>query len=417
MGVDTWGVDFGLLMPDGQLLSNPVHYRDDRTNQIHDYSDKAMSRQEIFSLTGCEPWPISSLFQLLAMQRDGSKDLSAADHFLNMPDLFNFFLTGVKASERSVLSTSNLLGIDGGWCEAVIRAFDLPDIFGKIVEPGTLLGPLTRQEKEWQTLRDLPVIATCGHDTSAVAAAVPGEGDDWAFLSSGTWSILGIMCAQPVTSPAAFDNGFSNEYTFGGWFLCRNIVGLWLVQELCRKWHRPDDPWDYERMTAEASEAKTASMFDVADESLMAPDDMEAALMTLIRENGQGLPESRSVLVRTVLESLALEVAFRLEMMREFKGGGINSLCIVGGGSANKLLCQLTADACGIAVYAGVSECTALGNALVQAAALGVVEGPDQVREIMRDSFESTRYEPQNPHLWDEKRGRYGRIKTDRNQP
>ena len=412
IGVDTWGVDFGLLGPDGQILSNPVHYRDPRTNNIHNYSDPVMPRKDIFSLTGCEPWAISSLFQLLAMQRDHSPELEKADAFLNMPDLFNFFLTGIKSSERSILSTSNLLGINGQWCRDVIQRFALPEIFGKIVEPGTLLGPLSSENETMTGLSGVPVIATCGHDTSVVAAAIPAKGSDWAFLSSGTWSILGILGAEPVTSSASFENGFSNEVTLGGWFLCRNIVGLWLVQELCRKWNTPDDPWDYGRMAREASEGRSLSMFDVADDSLMAPEDMEKALMDLLDRHGQSLPDSRKALLRIVLESLAMEVAFRLNMMSELRGEGINTLFIVGGGTANRLLCQLTANACRIPVYAGVPECTALGNALVQATALGVISGPDRIREIMRNSFELTVYEPQDISVWGEKLERYKRIKS-----
>ncbi len=411
IGVDTWGVDFGLLGPDNQLLSNPVHYRDTRTDAIHNYSDSIMSREKIFTFTGCEPWAISSLFQLLAMQRDESTILKFAECFLNMPDLINFFLTGIKASDRSIASTSNLMAKNGTWCKEIIDTFTLPDIFCKLVEPGTKIGPLLPEIKVGKCLEDVPVIATCGHDTSAVVAAIPSKGDNWAFLSSGTWSILGMLNKVPITTREFLDKGFSNEYTLGGWFLCKNIIGLWLVQELCRKWNRSDDPWDYDRMTTEASRAGLCPMVDVADNSLLAPENMEHALTARLTRHGQPTINSRGELVRCVLESLALEYAVCLNTIQEAGSHPIESLYIVGGGTANRLLCQLTANACNIPVYAGVAQCTSLGNALVQAKALGIVKGLDEIREIIRNSFELLSYEPQDSSFWKEKKELYMALK------
>ncbi len=414
IGIDTWGVDFGLLDPDNHLLSNPVHYRDTRTEDIHKYSDPIMSREEIFSLTACEPWTISSLFQLLAIQRDNPSLLNIAGSFLHMPDLFNFFLTGIKVSERSIVSTSNLLATNGQWCSDVIRKFGLPDIFQKLVEPGTVLGPISPEIKAQTNLGDVPVIATCGHDTAAVAAAIPASGENWAFLSSGTWSILGMLRREPVTSKNFFEKGFSNEYSLDGWFLCRNIIGLWLIQELCRKWDTPADAWNYDRMTREAAEVKSGPMLDVADESLLSPPDMENALRDLFLIHSQPAIDSRGELVRCVLESLALEYAFRMDMMRGISGSSIESLFMVGGGTANTLLCQLTASACDLTVFAGVPQCTSLGNALVQANALDIVNGPDQIREIMRNSFDLIFYEPQDSCMWKEKLDIYRELKCNR---
>ncbi|MCP4682386.1 MAG: rhamnulokinase [Desulfobacterales bacterium] len=407
IGVDTWGVDFGLLGPDNQLLSNPVHYRDTRTDAIHSYSDLVMPREKIFSLTGCEPWAISSLFQLLAMQRDTSPILKLADCFLNIPDLINFFLTGIKASERSIVSTSNLMAKDGTWCKEIIDTFTLPDMFCKLVEPGTKIGHLLPEIRVGKSLEDVPVIATCGHDTSAVAAAIPAKGNHWAFLSSGTWSILGMLNKEPITTSNFLDKGFSNDYTLGGWFLCKNIIGLWLVQELCRKWNRPGDPWDYDRMTMEASKAEFSPIVNVADNSLLAPDDMEHALMVLLAHHGQPTVNSKGELVRCILESLALEYAVCLNTLQEAGSHPIESLYIVGGGTANRLLCQLTANACNLPVYAGAAQCTSLGNALVQAKALGIVQGLDDIREIMRNSFDLISYDPQDTSFWKEKKESY----------
>jgi len=412
MSVDTWGVDFGLLGGYGRLLGNPVSYRDRRTENIHAYSDPKMSRAEIFRLTGYEPWAISSLFQLLAMQRDRSPLLMVARTFLNMPDLFQYFLTGVRASEMSIANTSNLMDANCRWCRPVIEAFGLPEMFAELIEPATVLGGLTEAvRQETGLLADVPVIATCGHDTSAALAAVPAEGDGWAFISCGTWSILGSLVKRPITAPKCLELGFTNEYTIGGWYVARNISGLWLVQELRRKWDTPTDPWDYVRMTAEAArEEDGGPLLDAADASLMAPADMEAALLALVARGGQAAPRRRGQLVRGVLESLALEYNRRLDSLGELTGRRAEVVYIVGGGIHNKLLCQLTADACGCVVQAGADQCTALGNALGQALALGILKRPADIRRVMRASTEMATYEPRGAAAWAEKRERYARL-------
>ena len=407
IGVSTWGVDFGLLGEDGKILANPVHYRDGRTHSIHDFSDPIMSRTAIFKATACEPWAISSLFQLLAMQRDLSPILEIADSFLNMPDLFNYCLTGNKASERSIASTSNLMQVDGKWCQDVISRFQLPDIFEELVEPGTVIGNMHPDICPQPDMASVPVIATCSHDTAAVAAAIPAGGDNWAFLSSGTWSILGRLRSKPVTTPEFLANGFSNEYTLGGWFLCRNIIGLWLIQELCRKWDTSADPWNYNRMMEEAAQAQSAAIIDVTDACLLAPDDMEESLLELVHRLQQPLPASRGELIRCVLESLALEYAYRLDLLCSLSQESVDSLFLVGGGSANRLLCQLTASACRIPVYAGAQQCTSLGNALTQAYALDIIKDPADIRKIMRNSFKLMTYEPMDSSFWIDRLGEY----------
>ena len=408
IGIDTWGVDFGLLGPDGALLGNPVHYRDGRTEGIHEYSNPIVSQEQIFSLTAYEPWAISSLFQLLALKRSGSPLLDVADAFLNIPDLFLYYLTGERRNERSILNTSNLMGTDCAWCEEVISGFDLPrGIFGEMIEPATVIGPLTAGVQAQTGLGELPVVATCGHDTSAAVAAVPAEGRDWAFISCGTWSILGCMLDRPIASPRCLELGFTNEYTYGGWYLARNILGLWLVQELKRKWDTPADPWDYPRLTAAADEAGGGALIDAAHPSLLAPPDMEEALMTLIRQTQQPTPDSKGDLVRCVLESLALEYHRRLQAVDELTGRKQQAVYMVGGGIHNKLLCQLTANACGVPVHAGADQCTALGNALGQALGMGILKDRDEIRQVMRASTRIVTYEPRDKALWDDKRARY----------
>jgi len=324
-----------------------------------------------------------------------------------MPDLFNYCLTGKKVSERSIASTSNLMGIDGDWCHDIIDRFQLPDMYEELVEPGTVIGNMSPEIVPRPNMADVPVIATCSHDTAAVAAAIPASGANWAFLSSGTWSILGRLRPEPVTTAEFLENGFSNEYTLGSWFLCRNIIGLWLLQELCRKWDTSADPWNYDRMMEEASQATTGSIIDAADSCLLAPDDMEASLLDLAHRFQQPLPDSRGELIRCVLESLSLEYAYRLDLLCSLSNETVDSLFLVGGGSANKLLCQLTANACRIPVYAGAQQCTSLGNALTQAYALGIIKQHDEIRRIMRNSFELITYEPINSAFWIDKLGQY----------
>jgi rhamnulokinase len=229
-------------------------------------------------------------------------------------------------------------------------------------------------------------------------------------LSSGTWSILGTLRDTPITALECHRQGFSNEYTLGGWFLCRNILGLWLVQELRRKWNTATDPWDYHRMTEEATKAESGPLIDVADGALLAPPDMETALIDLLRRLAQPQPESRGELVRCVLESLALEYAHRLEILSGLVGEKSEALFMVGGGIANRLLCQLTANACGIPVHAGVDQCTALGNALTQAVALNLLGGPADIRQVMRNSFEMVTYEPQDSSFWTERLHAYRNL-------
>jgi rhamnulokinase len=414
IGVDTWGVDFGLLDHTGHLISLPVQYRDPRTEGIYHYSSPTMSRQEIFLRTGCEPWPIASLFQLLAMQRDGDRILDIAGTFLNMPDLFNYLLTGQSVNERSIACTSAMMNASGCWDEEIISTFGLSrSMFGPLVEPGTVLGALTDEVRRQTNMPEVPVIAVAGHDTASAAAAIPARGNDWAFLSCGTWSILGASLDEPICTPHCLKLGFTNEYTYGGWFLARNISGLWLVQELRRKWNSPADLWDYDRMTDEArgeESAEYSGLINVADPSLTTPADMQQAIEALLAGSDQPLPKTRGQLLRCVLTSLALEYNTRLEAIVELTGRKFDSLYMVGGGIANTLLCQLTADACGITVRAGAPQGTAMGNALIQAAALKIIDGPDAIRTVMRASTEITDYRSQTTDQWTQKRTDYAKL-------
>ncbi len=413
IGVDTWGVDFGLLAGDGTLLGNPVHYRDGRTEGIAAKAQQRMPIGQLFEHTALQFMPINTLFQLHAMQLADSPLLKLADTLLMVPDLLNYELTGLKRCELSEAHTGQFVGLDRRWSQPVLDAFDLPaGILPELIEPGTVLGELAGAVCDETRLPSVPVAAVAAHDTGAAVAAIPAEGDNWAYLSCGTWSIMGAMVDAPIATPECFASGFGHEATYGGWYLCRNILGLWLVQELKRKWDTPADPWDYDRITAAATEADSGPLVNVDDPSLLAPADMEAALTDVIARAGEPTPESRGQLVRAVLESLALQYARGLDTIAQIKGRRPDRLYIVGGGIKNRLLCQLTADACGLPVHAGADQCTALGNALGQALALGVLKSPADIRAVMRASTETAIYEPRDPAGWEDRRARYAEIQA-----
>jgi rhamnulokinase len=409
LGIDTWGVDFGLLDADGALLGTPVCYRDTRTENIHEYSDPILSQDEIYRMTACDPWPISTLMQLLAMKRDGSAQLDNAHSLLHIPDLFNYVFTGIKANELSNLTTGNMVDPQCRWATELAARFDLPArLFdGNIVAPPVVLGPLSEAIQKDTGLGPVPVVCIAGHDTASVVASVPAEGDDWAFLSCGTWSILGALRDEAISDPACFAAGFTNEYTIDGWYLCHNISGLWLINELHRLWNRQGEEWSFARMTSEARAAQSTGLVDVSDPSLTSPEDMEAALYAVLEKHNQPMPATRGELIRAVLESLALEYARWLAALGEQTDTTYETLYMVGGGIANTLLCELTACACDLPIQAGVKECTALGNAMGQALAVGAVKSLADVRRIMRDSTEMKTYQPTDVDTWAERRVAY----------
>jgi rhamnulokinase len=402
IGVDAWGVDFGLLDADGTLLGNPVCYRDLRTENIHEYTDRIVSQDDIFAQTACDPWPISTLMQLLAMKRDGSAQLTCAKHLLHIPDLFNYFLTGIMTHDLSNLTTGNMVDPDCQWAANLFHQFGLPGtlVEGDIIAPPVVLGALSESIQKETGLGPVPVVCVAGHDTASVVAAIPAQGDNWAFISCGTWSILGAARDEPVTDPACLHAGFTNEYTIGGWYLCHNISGLWLINELQRHWSRQDASWDFVRMTNEARDAEAGGLIDVSDASLTAPENMEQALLAVLAKNNQPAPESLGQLVRSVLESLALEYAKRLKVLGTLAGEQYEKVYMVGGGIANTLLCELTANACGLPIDAGANECTAMGNALGQGLAVGAVESLADLRKIMRASVDIKTYMPSDADHW-----------------
>ena len=408
VGVDTWGVDFALLGRGGTLLGNPRHYRDPHTEGIMEQAFAKVPKNEIFRRTGIQFMRFNSLFQLLALQRARSPLLDMAETLLFIPDLFHYWLTGIKVNEYTDASTSQMLDpATRTWARDLIAQFGLPEkMLGTIVKPGTVLGPL-RAGVGGPT--GVPVIAPATHDTAAAVAGVPAQGDSWAYISSGTWSLMGAEIAEPLTHERVHAVNFTNEGGVGGAIrLLKNIMGLWLVQECRRVWERAGQQYSYDALMRLASEAPPfVSLVNPDDETFVLPADMPRALAAYCRRTGQPEPQGPGPIVRCALESLALKYRWVLERLEELLGKRLGTIHIVGGGCNNTLLCQLCADACRRQVAAGPVEATAIGNILTQLLGLGLIASLDEGRAIVRRSFDVTAYEPGQADGWDEAYGRF----------
>jgi len=418
IGADTWGVDFGLLDERGRLLSNPVHYRDARHEGYIERAGKILPLAEIYNRTGLQFLPFNTLYQLLALRDQNPAELERAHTLLWMPDLLHFWLCGERRSEYSIASTSQLLDARSRSLDTeLLGRFGLPEhIFAPLVSPGTTLGTLRSDvAKRLNLAPSTPVIAPAGHDTASAVAAVPfGEGENAAFLSSGTWSLMGLELAEPLITERSFELGFTNEGgAFGTIRFLKNIAGLWLVQECRRDWLARGGEWSYAQLTHLAGEAGDDGPFVEPDDARFAsPDEMPAKIAAFCRETGQSAPQSEGEFVRCCLDSLALKYRWTFEKLELLRGAPLEALTIVGGGVQNELLSQLAADCIGKPVIAGPVEATAAGNILLQAVARGEIAGSAQLREVVRASFASKRFEPRAKEKarWDEKFGRFGKL-------
>jgi rhamnulokinase len=414
LGIDTWGVDFALLGRDGALLGNPRHYRDPHTENIYDYAFSRVPKEEIFRHTGIQFMRLNSLFQLLALQRAGSPILEHAAELLFIPDLFHYWLTGVRANEFTDASTSQFLNpVTRSWAYGLFDGFGLPrHILGKIIYPGTNLGPLHSSVANDAGASGVPVIVPATHDTGAAVAAVPAQSDSWCYLSSGTWSLMGIETAQPIIDDRTLRYNFTNEGGVGGTIrLLKNIMGLWLVQECKRVWERAGQNHSYDDLVRMAEQAPPlASLIDPDHESFLLPANMPDAIAEFCRRTGQPAPADAGPIVRCALESLALKYRWVFERLEDLHGKRLDVIHIVGGGSQNRLLNQLTADACDRPVLAGPVEATAIGNVLTQMLGLGLVGSLAEGREVVRCSFVVERYEPKDAGRWEEAWARFQKL-------
>ena len=413
IGIDTWGLDFALLAADGSLLQNPVCYRDRRTEGMPEQVRRRMSSEELFQGTGLPLFPIYTLCQLLSLRLRESPILESAATFLMIPDLLGYFLTGQKRCERTnAISTQLYDPHKGQWADQLFRTFELPrHIMPDIVDPGTILGELCEPVIANTGLKRTPLIAPCTHDTASAVAAVPGKGDDWAFISSGTWSVLGALTEGIVTSKGAFSAGVLNELTLQSFFLCWNIMGLWLLQQARAAWQRQGESYSYADLVKLAEGAPEGGpLIHPDDASFLAPEDMCKAIRDYCKRTDQPQPQGPGETTRCILESLALSYRHALDRLKRILGRDFRVLHIVGGGALNTLLCQLTADATGMPVVAGPAEATVAGNVLVQALAHAHLRSPQEIRDVVRESSRLVEYEPQEPSYWEDRCETYRQI-------
>jgi rhamnulokinase len=360
----------------------------------------------------------NTLYQLLALQRDRSPLLDVAETLLFMPDLFHYLFTGIKVNEVTDASTSQMYDPSAGtWAYDLLQQFGLPtQLLGSLVAPGTVLGPLRSSVAAETGQSPVPVIAPGAHDTASAVAAVPAQGTSWAYISSGTWSLMGAELPAPLINDRALACNFTNEGGVGGTtrFL-KNIMGLWLVQECRRDWERRGRPFGYDELTRLAEAAPAfASLVDPDDASFWLPPSMPAALADYCRRTGQPAPAEPGAVVRCALESLALRYRWVLERLEELTGRRLEVVHVVGGGSQNELLCRFTADACNRPVLAGPVEATAIGNVLVQALGLGLLGSLADAREVVRRSFGVRTFPPENPERWQAPYERFFDLTADR---
>jgi rhamnulokinase len=407
IGVDTWGVDYVLLSKKDEILGQPYNYRDPRTQGVMKHAFTRVPQREIFAQTGLQFMEINTLYQLVSMQLKDPELLGLADRFLMMPDFFHWLLCGSKVVEFTNATTTQCLhATDRDWAFDLLRKFQLPThIFPQVVSPGTRLGDLREEVAQRTGLPRISVVAPATHDTGAAVAAVPTERTgrpNWAYISSGTWSLIGVEVAQAVLSEKALALNVTNEGGIDGTYrLLKNVMGLWLVQECRRSFERRGKALDYAALTHLAAQAEPfRSIVDPNDSSFLSPEDMATALQDYCRSHGQPVPDTEGRLIRCALESLALKYRNVLEGIESLTREKVEVLHVVGGGSKNELLNQFTSDACGIPVITGPTEATALGNVLLQARAQGDIGSLADLRAIVRESSELRTYQPMNGDAW-----------------
>lgn len=407
VGVDTWGVDYVLLSRGDEMLGQPYHYRDARAGGVMDWSFTQVPRREIFAQTGVQFMPINTLYQLIAMQQSQPRLMELAERFLMMPDLFHWLLCGSQVVEFTNATTSQCFDpTTRNWAFDLLRKFELPvSMFPEIVPPGTRLGKLRGDVAERCRLPRLEVVAPATHDTGSAVAAIPTNktgSASWAYISSGTWSLIGVELPQPVLTPRVLELNVTNEGGIDGTYrLLKNIMGLWLVQECHRSFERQGRSLGYADLARLAAEAPPfRSLINPDAAQFLSPADMPSEIRAWCESHGQPPPEAEGQFVRCALESLALKYRMVLGWLEELSGMPVEVVHIVGGGTQNELLNQFTANACGRPVITGPVEATALGNVLVQARTAGALATLSDMRAVVRASSTLKQYDPQDQPAW-----------------
>ncbi len=414
IGFDTWGVDFALIGRDNSILGYPYHYRDKRTDGMMEKAFSIVPKEEIFRITGIQFMKLNTLYQLLAMSLAKSPILESADKLLMMPDLFNFLFTGKKVSEFTIATTTQFYDpIKKNWSKDLFDRLGLPfHILPEIVPPGTIIAPLHPTVRNEIGLGDVPVIAPACHDTGSAVAAVPAKGDRWAYISSGTWSLMGAEVSSPIINNSSLKYNFTNEGGVNNSIrFLKNIMGLWLIQQCRSTWEDEGQSFSYSDLVKIAETSKPlVSIIEPNYEPFLSHGNMPLRIIEFCKNTGQPVPENKGAIIRCALESLALKYRWVLEKLEEMLGKKITTIHIVGGGSQNQLLCQFTADATQRQVLAGPVEATAIGNIIMQAIARGYIKSLEEGRELIGRSFEVKVYDPGFGLEWDSAYGRYLEI-------
>lgn len=406
IGIDTWGVDFGLIDSEGKLMENPVHYRDARTVGLVDEAFKTMSKEKLYGITGIQFMELNTLFQLISLKKYRPWMLERADKMLFMPDLFGYMLTGKMCAEYSIASTSQLIDLDKKtWSKEILDAFGIKEsVFAPLVQPGTVLGELSKEVCEECGVDPVPVISVCGHDTQSAITSVPCEDGDFAFLSSGTWSLFGTELDKPIVNETSMNINITNEGGFDGstGFL-KNIIGLWLIQESRRQWKREGKEYSYADLEKLALAAEPFKCFIDPDAPEFVPHgNIPERVREFCRKTGQYVPETVGEIMRCIYESLAMKYRLTFEKLRECTERDYPVIHVIGGGTKDGLLCQMTANSCDRTVKAGPIEATVMGNVAVQLMSDGSVKNIGQARKIVADSSELKTFEPKDTDKWAE---------------
>jgi rhamnulokinase len=406
LGFDTWGVDFGLLDAQDELLGNPRCYRDARTQGMFSEVFKRIPREDVFEQTGIQFMELNTLYQLLAMRLQNAPQLNIAKTFLTMPDLFNFWFTGRKTCEFTNATTTQFYDPrKKTWAYDLLDTLSIPtDMFPEIIQPGTILGATRDTLNQELGISPVDVIAPACHDTGSAVAAVPLGSPDDVYISCGTWALMGAEISKPAINKKALEHNFTNEGGVCNTFrFLKNITGLWLVQECRRVWNLAGKNYDWTQLSALANEAPLLKSFIDPDHAdFGTPGDMPKRIQQACKKNDQPIPETHGQIVRTALESLALKCRYTLHQLEDALGKTMGNIHIVGGGIQNTLLCQFIASATGRTVLAGPIEATAMGNLLIQAMAKGQVGSHSELREIVRNSTQIKTYEPAHTDAWND---------------
>jgi rhamnulokinase len=405
IGVDSWGVDYCLLDGDDRPLGNPYHYRDARTNGLPAALQSLMTTRELFDATGVQTMAINTVFQLASMVVHQDPELQRARTLLMIPDMFQFLLSGQEQAEYTEATTSQIFDVSNRcWSALTLTAFQLPpQIFPPVVLPGTVLGPiLPAVQSSCGFVSAFPCVSVASHDTASAVAAIPGLDDSSIFLSSGTWSLMGVAASEPNLSHAFFDGGFTNEGAAdGGVLLLKNMTGLWILQECVRNWEEAGQHYAWSDLEQAAQHAPAfRSFIDPATAALQAPPDMLAAVREFCSSTRQPVPQTPGEVARCVFESLSFSYRAVVESLAHITGRTLTTVRVVGGGSLNRFLCQMTADACGRQVVAGPVEAAALGNAMVQAVATGHLQSLADGRAALAQSVDLQHYAPASGSAW-----------------